>query len=600
MNTVTITPLYNNISISGSTIDGNVSVSTISSPSTSVTVLQGVQGIQGPSGTSVSVSNYGNNRLLISNNTSSGVVGLSNITADENGIYIYGTGISISGHTHSASSIIDFNTSVSGLVSGIYQPILLNPVTGIGLSGYVPVWTSNSSLSTGCIIDDGSTVYVRNPVGTTSKIQISGFRSELDLITPTGLNPAFSYSIINFGHPSSTKAHLAYFPSGTAFGASNRLVMYGVGGILLTTTGGPFGSDVFINTSGNLGVGTTNPESKLHVVGSGLFSSGLNVSGILNIGNISINTNTISSTNNNGNLIIQTTGTGAIQRDSGGNSRGQYAVDLQNARSSGTQVAASNYSSILGGSGNQIVSDSIYSIINGGAINTISANGGYNSIIGGYANTISNYNSGDSNIICGGYGNTITGEYYGSAAIGGGEGNIIQTSADDQRVPAYATIPGGYEAKTTRWAEFSHAAGKFSNAGDAQHTILIARKLTTDNTANVILLLDNGISSSYKLELPNKTTWTFEVKLSAYNDTDSAGAGWIFRGAIRSDGSGDTSILGSIIEENWKDTAMSSTSANVVANDSTNSLDIRVTGLTGKNIRWVAVIDISQVCYGVP
>lgn len=600
MNTITISPLNNNISISGTITNGTVAVSALSSTPSVITVTEGKQGIQGPSGVSVSVSNYGSNRLLVSNNTSSGVLALSNITANESGIYISGTGVSISGHTHSSSSIIDFNSSVSGLVSGIYQPILSNPVTGIGLSGYVPVWYGNNTLSTGCILDNGSTAYIINPArsSTTSKIEISGFRSELNLITPTGFNPATSFSRINFGHPSSTKAYLTYFPSG-AFGASNRFVMYGIDGILLTTTG-PFGSDVFINKSGNLGVGTTNPESKLHVAGSVLFSSGLNISGILNIGNISIDTNTISSINSNGNLIIQTTGTGAIQRDSGGNSRGQYAIDLQNARNSGTQVAAANYSNILGGSGNQIVSDSIYSNINGGAINTISANGGYNFIGGGYGNTISNYNGGDNSIICGGYGNTIAGEYYGSATIGGGESNIIQTSADDQRVPTYATIPGGFEAKTTRWGELSHAAGSFTNAGDAQHTILIARKLTTDNTANVILLLDNGISGSYKLELPNKTTWTFEIKLSAYNDTDSAGAGWIFKGAIRSDGSGNTAILGTVTEESWKDTSMSSTSANVVANDTTNSLDIRVTGLSGKNIRWVAVIDISQVCYGTP
>lgn len=568
---------------------------------------------QGPAGTSPTIANYGDNRILTSDGSSTGINGEGNLTFNgsllsvvgsgnfSQNLLVNGTAVSISGHTHTVSNITDFNTSVSGLVSGIYQPILSNPVTGIGLSGYVPVWASNSSLSTGCIRDDGSTVYVRNPVSiiSTSKIEISGFRSELSLITPTGYNPAISNSTINFGHPSSTKAYLTYYPSGV-FGASNRLVMYGIDGILLTTTG-PFGSDVFINTSGNLGVGTTNPESKLHVAGSVLFSSGLNISGILNIGNISINSNTISSTNSNGNLIIQTTGTGAIQRDSGGNSRGQYAVDLQNARNSGTQVAASNYSSILGGSGNQIISDSTYSIINGGSDNTISANGSFNFIGGGYSNTISNYNSGDSNVICGGYDNTIEGEYYGSAVIGGGYGNIISVSNNEQRIPQAATIPGGYEAKATRYGELSHAAGKFAYAGDAQHTILIARKLTTNNTANVVLLLDNNGYVANKLELPVKTTWTFEVKLSAYNDTDSAGGGWIFKGAIRSDGSGNTSIIGvGVTAESWLDAAMSGASADVVANDTTNSLDIRVTGLSGKNIRWVAVIDISQVCYGTP
>jgi len=45
---------------------------------------------------------------------------------------------------------------------------------------------------------------------------------------------------------------------------------------------------------------------------------------------------------------------------------------------------------------------------------------------------------------------------------------------------------------------------------------------------------------------------------------------------------------------------MNSTSASVVADDTNEALEIRVTGLTGKNIRWVAVVDISQVSYGTP
>jgi len=143
----------------------------------------------------------------------------------------------------------------------------------------------------------------------------------------------------------------------------------------------------------------------------------------------------------------------------------------------------------------------------------------------------------------------------------------------------------------------SHAAGRFSQPGDAQHTVLIARKLTTNNTANQVLFL-NG--SSDRLTLPAETTWTFEVKLSAYNDTDNAAAGWIYRGVIRRDAANSTVLVGSLIEENWKETAMNSASASVVADDTNEALEIRVTGLTGKNIRWVAVVDISQVSYGTP
>jgi len=426
-------------------------------------------------------------------------------------------------------------------------------------------------------------------------------------------------------------------PAGTSATVQN----YGDNRILSS-----IGTSTGINAESNL---TFNGTSL--VINSGLTTSTGNfttsISGsLLNIDNIRIDGNTITSTNNNGNLIIQTTGIGAIQRDTGGNSRGQYSVDFQNVRISGAQVAAGNYcviaggasnqihpdvirSSIVGGSGNQIylnndtndlsnnfigggfynrITDHIFetttavgSFIGGGYQNTIGANGAYNFIGGGYGNTISHANGGNNSVICGGDSNIIQGEYYGAATIGGGYGNIISESNDGQRIPEGATIPGGYEAKATNYAEFCHAAGKFSNAGDAQHTILIARKLTTDNTANVILLLDNGLSGSYKLYIPSKTTWTFEIKLSAYNDTDSAGGGWIFKGAIRSDGSGNTAIIGiGVTAESWLDTAMSTASADVVANDTTNSLDIRVTGLSGKNIRWVAVVDISQVSYGAP
>ena len=44
---------------------------------------------------------------------------------------------------------------------------------------------------------------------------------------------------------------------------------------------------------------------------------------------------------------------------------------------------------------------------------------------------------------------------------------------------------------------------------------------------------------------------------------------------------------------------MSSASASVVADDANDALDIRVTGVTGATIRWVASIDISQVSAGV-
>lgn len=43
---------------------------------------------------------------------------------------------------------------------------------------------------------------------------------------------------------------------------------------------------------------------------------------------------------------------------------------------------------------------------------------------------------------------------------------------------------------------------------------------------------------------------------------------------------------------------MSTASASVVADDTNEALEVRVTGIAAKNIRWCAVVDITQVSYG--
>ena len=282
---------------------------------------------------------------------------------------------------------------------------------------------------------------------------------------------------------------------------------------------------------------------------------------------------------------------------------GTYNHDCVIAGGSSNTISSTynSFSTIGGGESNTINSSPTSNIpgacctIAGGSSNIIFGDQFYNTIGGGYNNEISSQTYPGSTI-AGGFNNTISNDYSGGSTIGGGKDNII-TSIGSTLTPYYGCIPGGIGAKVTRHGELSHSAGKFASAGDAQHTILTARRTTTDATANQILNLDN---SSLRLILPAKTTWTFEVKLSAYNDTDSAGAGWIFRGAIRRNGANGTALIGSIIEENWKDTAMSSTAAGVVADDTNEALEIRVTGLASKNIRWVAVVDISQVSYGTP
>jgi hypothetical protein len=189
-------------------------------------------------------------------------------------------------------------------------------------------------------------------------------------------------------------------------------------------------------------------------------------------------------------------------------------------------------------------------------------------------------------------------------------------------------IPGGSSARTQNFGEYAHASGSFVNPGDAQHSVFIARGITVGSEQNKILYLNGGPDagqvgySAAKLVIPNNSVWTFEIKVSAIsiyeNDSDSVeegeflkttlGAWWIFRGGALvqsvegsfADYSNQARILPGLVTENNGDPELSEASVTISASegspyDEPTALDIKVTGVNGKTINWVAVISVSQV-----
>jgi hypothetical protein len=112
----------------------------------------------------------------------------------------------------------------------------------------------------------------------------------------------------------------------------------------------------------------------------------------------------------------------------GGNTRGNYSVDWQLARTTATQVAASNYCVIGGGAGNVIADNADYSTTSGGLSNAINTTGAFiatsSFIGGGGANTINATTANATyGVICGGQSNSINNAY--SAAICGAQAGVI-------------------------------------------------------------------------------------------------------------------------------------------------------------------------------
>ncbi len=212
----------------------------------------------------------------------------------------------------------------------------------------------------------------------------------------------------------------------------------------------------------------------------------------------------------------------SIQRDAGGNARGQDAVDLQRVRSAATQVASGQYSVIgggqnntasgpyatVGGGWNNRASDSAatvsggrnniasarYATVGGGSSNTASglnatvgggrtntASGTYATVSGGWTNTASGYVA----TVSGGDSNRVSGPF---STIGGGRGNVIQGDGSTISggwkhyiVPTgpnvFGTIGGGaYDTIFARWGTISggvhnrvHGVGATIGGGGYHH-----------------------------------------------------------------------------------------------------------------------------------
>jgi hypothetical protein len=338
-------------------------------------------------------------------------------------------------------------------------------------------------------------------------------------------------------------------------------------------------------------------------------------------------------------------------------------------------TAGAQQSTVSGGNGNNATGFAC--TIGGGSTNTASA---ATCTIGGGSGNIA---SAGTCTIGGGSGNTVSA---GWGTIGGGTNNLCSGSfctvgGGDRNTASgsYSFVPGGYQAKATRFGEQSHAAGQFSNKGDAQHTTLVARTQTlsgnfTVSIASPAVFTKNGhglragdvitlsttgtlptgltastvssitgytvvsegltvntfrvssggntvntsgtqsgthsltVYSSYlyldnasaKPTIPAETTWTFTVSLTAHNDTDNEGGWWIFRGGMKRNASNTTTFIGSVITEYGTDASLSSATASVGPDTSGGALYIQAGGVSQKNIRWVAIVDISQVSYGTP
>jgi hypothetical protein len=156
----------------------------------------------------------------------------------------------------------------------------------------------------------------------------------------------------------------------------------------------------------------------------------------------------------------------------------------------------------------------------------------------------------------------------------------------------------GDNSKARLWGQHAAASGKFAQVGDAQFSRYNVRNATSDATPAILYL--DGAGATLRVTMVAKSSWHFTAKVAAYNDTDALAGAWEIRGCIRRDGANGTAIVGTNTTETYTEGGMSACVVTVTADDTNEALQVNVTGIAAKSIRWHAAILTSEVSFGTP
>ena len=300
-------------------------------------------------------------------------------------------------------------------------------------------------------------------------------------------------------------------------------------------------------------------------------------------------------------LVLTPRGTGAVIAGSlpdgtstGGNARGVNAVDFQRTRDTASAVASGNGSFIAGGYRNTASGSYAFSC---GEWNSV---GGFGSSGIGYRNTITGGNTdyaftgiGSTNNISGAYGEALT-------AIG--RNNTVSASfkTGATSIGHYCTsnetgsLATGSYSKADRFAQFSHAAGQFAAAGDAQRSNFVLRCVTSLSSAAVEMALDGG--TTY-LTIPSGKTMAFTAHIAGTKVGGTDGAYFIRKGIIRNN-AGTITLIGTIVEETvYAGTGGTTTCVVDAFETAADYLRIRVATpwTSAETWRWVANVEAIEI-----
>lgn len=273
-------------------------------------------------------------------------------------------------------------------------------------------------------------------------------------------------------------------------------------------------------------------------------------------------------------LALSVKGTGALTAQvptggvAGGNSRGAYAVDWQTSRGNAAQVASGEGAVILGGSRN-------------------TASGDYTVAAG--------YNSNASGDYAVAMGNSVSALGIDSVALGRDQGvggdSGVAIGANSVVDGDFSMVLGEYATDRGRDGALVWANGRRATRGDAQLLIGTALRGTTTDGATPVRLTSTGGSADPGNVVPvaENGAMRFDILVVAEQNGLYAKE-WLVQGVIRRGATELDTVLPTPagITSTYGDAELAAASVAVTADTTLGALNVSVTGVAGRTLRWNA------------
>jgi len=481
-----------------------------------------------------------------------------------------------------------YNTTTGELTYGAL-PVVATPtldqVTTAGNTTTNSITVGGLTVATNLIYTD--TINGRVGIGTTSPSEILDVRGAIGVSGPInmGADPSAttqSTAVIrnvttNSGIaivPNGTGAITASIPDGTTTGGNAR----GIGAVDLQRSR-TANTQVALNKYSFIGGGRNNSATATYGSGEGAVVVG-------GVGNTAT-----------GNYVFIG---GGSNNSAGGNDNYQIIVGgLNNA------ISAAGYSFIGGGQNNSISAGGLgYNIIVGGASNSVTSPATYATISGGQSNTASTNSHAT---VVGGQSNVSSGQY----SISGGFSNVASAQSaiaigHDNDATAISAFAYGRNSVAYLYGQSSNASAFFTSNGDAQQSLLTARKLATLNSAGTtILSLDGTGTTNLIIPNGNNRAWNVTIEYVAVCTVQGSGTtvvGDVVTGTdkFRFKRVGGTSTIGAVTNIELTQDATMTASTCTYAVGTSNSLQITFVAPTTANattFRVVAKVSLVEVAW---